>query len=184
MNFRALRDIGIAVCFLLLLLLIALKVNADAGQALTGGLRAVDGDSLARGDERLRLMGIDAPELDQTCRRGPEIWRCGEAAKRALAELMAPPGAVCKGSRRDKYRRLLVTCQQGGRDLNRIMVETGYAVAFGAYEQEEASARARHMGLWSGEFQRPGDWRRAHKATMADEAPHLTSFIGRLLGLD
>src|SRR5262245_38453217 len=31
-------------------------------------LRVIDGDSLKTGDEQIRLIGIDAPELHQTCR--------------------------------------------------------------------------------------------------------------------
>ncbi|MFN7308848.1 MAG: thermonuclease family protein, partial [Acetobacteraceae bacterium] len=34
---------------------------------LQGEARAIDGDTLQVGDTRLRLHGIDAPELRQTC---------------------------------------------------------------------------------------------------------------------
>ncbi len=33
-----------------------------------GAARVVDGDTLAIGDARLRLIAIDAPEGEQTCR--------------------------------------------------------------------------------------------------------------------
>jgi endonuclease YncB( thermonuclease family) len=36
-------------------------------QTLTGPARVVDGDTIVTGAERIRLSGIDAPELDQVC---------------------------------------------------------------------------------------------------------------------
>jgi endonuclease YncB( thermonuclease family) len=52
-----------------------------------------DGDSIKVEGQRTRLYGIDAFELSQTCldeRDRP--WRCGIAAKAALAERIEGPG--------------------------------------------------------------------------------------------
>jgi len=35
---------------------------------ITGPARVIDGDTIAIGGERIRLHGIDAPEMKQTCR--------------------------------------------------------------------------------------------------------------------
>ena len=44
---------------------------------LEGEARAIDGDTLQLGDMRLRLHGIDAPELRQTCENAAgAIWSC------------------------------------------------------------------------------------------------------------
>jgi endonuclease YncB( thermonuclease family) len=40
------------------------------------------------------------------------------------------------------------------------MVEEGFAVAFGAYQSEEAAARSARRGIWASEFERPQEWRR------------------------
>ena len=63
--------------------------HAPNSTHLMGSVQVVDGDSLKAGDEQIRLLGIDAPELRQTCRdaqgRG---WQCGRAARTRLAELV------------------------------------------------------------------------------------------------
>ena len=51
-----------------------------ASQPISGTARAGDGDSLTIGATRIRLFGIDAPELNQTCQRGDRAWSCGQAA--------------------------------------------------------------------------------------------------------
>jgi endonuclease YncB( thermonuclease family) len=183
MKINFLRDGGVAVCFLVLILLIAMKVRDDATRTFTGRYRVVDGDSLALAGMRLRLLGIDAPELSQICTRGGAPWRCGEAAKKRLASFVAAGHIACKGSRKDKYRRLLVTCFDGGLNINGEMVRLGMAVTFGDYEAEEKTARQGRLGLWASDFMRPIDWRRAHEAG-TEEGPHARSFLRRLVGGD
>lgn len=39
---------------------------------------AGDGDSLRVGDNRIRLFGIDAPEIDQVCDKPSGRWDCGK----------------------------------------------------------------------------------------------------------
>ena len=53
--------------------------------ALSGPARVVDGDTLDMGGVRVRLHGIDAPEIAQSCRAGGQRWSCGREATRALA---------------------------------------------------------------------------------------------------
>jgi endonuclease YncB( thermonuclease family) len=132
-----------------------------AGRSLKGRAYAVDGDTIRIGDSRLRLKGIDAPELRQTCRRSRQTWFCGEAARDALIGMILNHQVQCRSSGRDRYKRLLVYCTVDGQDLNRRLVEEGWAVAYDReYRAEEAGARHRAAGLWAGEFERPQDWRR------------------------
>lgn len=57
---------------------------------LQGEARAIDGDTLQVGDTRLRLHGIDAPELRQTCEDSAgEAWACGRRAASELAGAVA-----------------------------------------------------------------------------------------------
>jgi endonuclease YncB( thermonuclease family) len=182
MNFKALRDGVVAVCFLVLMILIAIKVETDAAKTLTGRYHAADGDSLNLSGDRLRLLGIDAPELSQVCKRDGAPWRCGEAARAQLASLVSDGKTVCKGGKEDKYKRLLVTCRDGDLNINREMVRIGLAVAFGDYEAEEEAARGAHRGLWASSFEEPSDWRRRHSAAIETESPHAASFLQQLFG--
>ncbi|MEO0672613.1 MAG: thermonuclease family protein, partial [Pseudomonadota bacterium] len=118
-------------------------------------------DSLRLAGEELRLVGIDAPEGRQTCQRSGQRWRCGEAAAQKLRRLVASRDLSCQAEKRDQHKRLLATCRANGRNVNREMVATGMAVAFGKrYRREEADAKRRRSGLWASEFQRPQQWRR------------------------
>lgn len=129
---------------------------------LAGPFHAVDGDTLTISGLRMRLRGIDAPEIKQRCGRGDMAWACGIAARRALQALAAAE-ARCAAQGTDKYRRRLVRCTSGGRDMGAEMVRRGHAVAYGAYGREEAEARAAGRGIWAGPFERPEDWRKAHR---------------------
>jgi len=147
--------------------LIAFVVGAAAlawvlppeGERLAGGARIVDGDSLHLDGRSIRLEGIDAPELAQTCGRDGREESCGREARRALIELIGDDEVVCRLSGTDKYRRTLARCTAGGRDLNARMVSGGMAVSYGGYRAQESEARGARRGLWAGPFERPADWR-------------------------
>jgi endonuclease YncB( thermonuclease family) len=151
-------------------LLASLAILAAAGGALyvmrgapqrdlTGAAEVIDGDSLRIAGEELRLKGIDAPELMQTCQVGGRESPCGREARAHLRRLLASGLTTCIGAERDRYGRLLATCRVRGVDVNAAMVRDGHAVAFGDYAAEEAEARAAYRGLWAGAFERPRDWR-------------------------
>jgi len=79
--------------------------GAATGQALTGSPSASDGDSLLFGSQRVRLVGIDAPELDQSCVSGTDSWKCGERAKQQLEGLVAGQRVDCQVIGTDQYGR-------------------------------------------------------------------------------
>jgi endonuclease YncB( thermonuclease family) len=161
---RPLRSSGLSSLFLALLLAAAAwYLLQPSGRLLEGRAYAIDGDTIRIGDERLRLKGIDAPEMRQMCSRSERSYMCGESARDALVRLMLNREVRCRSSGRDRYKRLLVFCTAGGIDLNRRMVEEGWAVAYDRqYREEEASARRRAAGIWAGAFERPQDWRRGN----------------------
>lgn len=113
---------------------------------------ATDGDSLRCGSERIRLRGIDAPELRQPG---------GAAAHSALAKLATGP-LVCSDRGTDRYGRTLARCGNAiTPDLGRAMVLQGFAISYYDYKEEEAFARSARRGVWSDpQFIRPQDWRR------------------------
>jgi endonuclease YncB( thermonuclease family) len=155
-------------------------------QTLAGAPRAVDGDTLAFGERRVRLVGIDAPELGQTCERDGADYDCGREARRFLAGLVEKGQCECSGNEEDRYGRLLVRCVSATTDLNAAMVRAGWAVSYGGYEAEERIARDDHSGLWAGTFDRPAAWRARHGAVAdlgpADMARRLINRIARMFG--
>lgn len=156
---RRLLDLFLVLAVLGLTALIAARVEHLATQTLAGQAVVNDGDSLTIGSERIRLKGIDAPEWDQTCHAPSGSYRCGRESASALREHVRGRPVSCEGWERDRYGRLLAVCSVGGVDLNRRQVADGWAVAYGAYDEEERQARAQQVGLWQGEFDRPRDWR-------------------------
>jgi endonuclease YncB( thermonuclease family) len=140
----------------------------QSGPTTLSDVRAVDGDTLHAGSERIRLVGIDAPEAAQTCRnaRG-QTYTCGAAAMERLAALVAQGTVSCTSQGRDRYGRMLAVCSAGDvADLGIALVREGLAVSFmdrdGRYTAAESAARDEGLGLWRGAFERPADWRRRH----------------------
>jgi len=145
--------------------------HADPGApfppSVSGRAELIDGDSLRVGGHEVRLKGIDAPEGRQTCSRSGAPWRCGDAARDALSRMIGGEAIACAVSERDQFGRLLAKCRVGDRNLNADMVAAGMAVAYGAYEREQAAAKSERRGIWGSEFQMPRQWRDENNDTRA-----------------
>jgi endonuclease YncB( thermonuclease family) len=128
-----------------------------------------DGDSLKIRGERIRLHGIDAPEMKQVCHKDGHAWRCGEEAKRRLAELIRNRLVSCIVHDRDRYGRAVGQClvTEPAQDLNAEMVLSGYALAYREYSEKyvtlEHRAESAKAGMWAGRFDAPWDWRKARR---------------------
>ncbi|HMR54767.1 MAG TPA: hypothetical protein PKA67_20170, partial [Amaricoccus sp.] len=57
---------------------------------LTGTARIVNGDTLEIAGQKVRLLGLDAPEGRQVCQRGGRPWRCREMVRRGMAVAYYP----------------------------------------------------------------------------------------------
>ena len=93
-------------------LILTILLPMSAAQAdITGKPRVVDGDTIHINQTKIRLHGIDAPEMKQTCRtsKGKEQM-CGVLAKQALEKLVRGQDVTCKGDTRDRYKRLIAVC--------------------------------------------------------------------------
>jgi endonuclease YncB( thermonuclease family) len=159
---RKLLDYGLTIILLGLLILLAARLDRFETRKAEGSAIVNDGDSLTLGTERIRMRGIDAPEYQQICRKDGADYACGRLARQALVRLISGNPVTCSGWQRDRYGRLLGDCKAGGKDLNRAQVETGWAIAYGDYETEQAVARAGKAGIWAGTFDAPQDWRESH----------------------
>lgn len=142
--------------------LVALSIAA-AGAAAADGV--VDGDTFELEGQPIRLYGIDAFELGQTCldaRGNP--WRCGVAAKATLAERVRGSTLSCTVMDEDRSGGYVARCETAdGEDLGAYLVVNGLALAdpggAGAYAEQERTARATGAGAWSGTFMPPWQWR-------------------------
>ena len=159
---RKAGDVVLAVAILGMLILVVARLDRVETRRTEGAAVVNDGDSLTIGDTRVRLRGIDAPEYGQICHRDGGDYRCGQSSRAALLALIGNGTVVCDGWERDRYGRLLGNCRAGATELNRAQVEAGWAVAFGDFEEEERVARDARLGLWSGTFDMPRDWRATH----------------------
>lgn len=90
-----------------------------AAALLACTLNVVDGDTLRCGKERIRLLGIDAPEMPGHCRRGRRCVAGDPIASRdRLAAVVRRGGRVSIERRgQDRYGRTLAHVRVGGRDL-------------------------------------------------------------------
>ena len=90
--------------------------------------QAIDGDTLRCGDERYRLLGIDAPELPGHCRNGRACAPGNPLASRtALAALVAEKLVRIEVIGRDRYGRFLAIASVGERNLSCAQIESGNA---------------------------------------------------------
>lgn len=149
-----------------LLALVLLSGHAQARTFLGVVSQITDGDTLwvkpdGRGRPRkLRIDGIDAPEICQTG---------GEASRNMLTQRALNRRVEVTVNRRDMYGRGLAIIRVDGNDLGAQMVRSGQAWSYrwhrsiGPYATEEAAARQSRLGLFtSGEPEGPHDFRKRH----------------------
>lgn len=167
---------------LFLLIWIAASLNPDEpADLMSGEARVVDGDSLTINGQRVRLAGIDAPELLQNCQVGGAAIACGHQARDELRRLIGKQQVQCHIDGRDRYDRLLGRCHAGTSDLNQAMVQSGWALAYGDYKSAQMAAHLARTGLWAYEFQRPQDWRKQHANDGETESPNARdSLVARI----
>jgi endonuclease YncB( thermonuclease family) len=136
--------LGVAVLAGLVLAGVAGGLVGSAPQAYEARAPfVIDGDTLVADRTRIRLHGIDAPELSQAG---------GDTARAYLIGLVggAPVRIEVLGT--DRYGRSIARVHGAAGDLGRRMVQDGYArAAYGNdYMKDERAARAARTGLWAG----------------------------------
>lgn len=166
-------------------LFLVLAGTADA-ETLSGRASVADGDTLTVAGVTIRLFGIDAPELDQTCQKADgSRWACGRWSRDALRRVAGQGKVTCKGSQIDRYGRLLASCQANGGDIGRAMVRMGAAEAYrrysAAYVDDEKLAAVAGLGLWQGRHTAPEAFRAAD-APAAQAVPGDCAIKGNISG--
>ena len=155
---------------LLLPLLAASPLRAQDGPV--GRVGVIDADTWRVGGERVRLFGIDAPELGQPC-----IWTdgrsrdCGRWAAAQARRRFQGRTARCERIGTDRYGRIVARCFVAGADVARVMVSEGIAFAYRRYSMDyvldEKRAAVTGRGLHGAKLARPAAFRRARRASAA-----------------
>lgn len=116
-----------------------LLLAASAAHACT----VTDGDTLHCGDERVRLLGIDAPEMGGRCRAG-RVCVPGDpdASKAALGKSLSAGPIRIERVDRDRYGRTLAIVWAGPVNLSCAQVRSGHAVYVENWDNGRALARS------------------------------------------
>jgi endonuclease YncB( thermonuclease family) len=154
--FRSCGALHLSVIMLVAMAMSAIPARAD---------RVIDGDTLEVEGQRMRLSGIDAFELEQTCLdAGGQPWHCGAAAKAALAELLQGQAIACTVVDDTPADGYVAQCKVRDEvDVGGYMVRAGLALADRKVSEDyvihEAAAKAAAAGVWGGTFNTPWEWR-------------------------
>lgn len=96
--------------------------------ALACTLIAVDGDTLRCGQERIRLIGIDAPELPGHCQEGRSCAPGDPIASQAALTAASQGAAEIDRQGRDHYERTLARVRVNGVDLSCAQLAGKHAI--------------------------------------------------------
>ena len=141
--------------------------NQAHGKTIQGTAIVIDGDTIRIGNSKIRLHGIDAPELKQRCTKDGKKWNCGLGSTDFLRDLIRNDHILCDTSGLDRYNRYIGICYKNNIDLNSQMVINGWAIAYRYYSldyvKEEIIAKSKKVGVWIGEFEEPYLYRKKNK---------------------
>ena len=146
------------------------------GTEIYGVPKIIDGDTVRISDKKIRLEGIDAPEIKQQCKKPflkisatigfqfNKNYSCGVTSKKKLIDKIDNSKIKCISSLKDRYKRFLATCYKDKINLNKWMVRNGYALAYKRYSKDyvrdEEYAKENKLGVWEGSFILPEKWRK------------------------
>ena len=148
-------------------------VRSEEIKEISGNAQIVDGDTIKINSKRIRLYGIDAPEIKQMCKKPyltiifftfTKDYPCGKISTQKLEKKINNKVITCKILDIDRYKRLIGECFKRNLNLNSWLVSNGYAVAYRKYSKKyisnEINAKNEKKGIWQGKFEMPWDFRR------------------------
>ena len=154
----------------------SINTNVFSAEIISGIAKVVDGDTIKIENKKIRLHGIDAPEIKQSCKKifltiyifsFQESYKCGEISKKYLRKYINNKIIKCRVEGIDRYNRILGTCFKNKVNINSKMVKNGQALAYKKYSKKylsvEREAKREKLGLWKGNFEYPWVWRKNNK---------------------
>lgn len=134
-----------------------------AGMVLSGVASVSDGHSLLVGGHPVRLNGIEAPSLTQTCNTSTmTVWACGTKAANRLTQLIGSNKVTCIVSDQAGHGAAAVCSTRDIQDLGKMLVAEGLALPNShgkRYQQDTLNAQQSRKGLFTGTFVHPLRWR-------------------------
>ncbi len=163
---------------LVFVLLVPSLLHAWSGKVVG----VADGDTITvlrkKKQVRIRLHGVDTPEKKQAF---------GQQAKSFTAQLTTGKVVDVKQTDTDKYGRAVAVITVDGVNVNRALVEAGYAWVYRKYCEQrycrdwiqlEYHAKTERLGLWADPNPiSPSQWRRAQR-----ENPKAAAIAGAFHG--
>ena len=151
-----------------------------------GFAKSLTGDTVRIKGVSIRLSGIEAPELLQTCSLSSgQTWDCGYAALSALRRITGRHTVSCELGRALNSGLKTATCRIGREDIAAELVRQGHVFAvkgfFSSYASLEKKARAQKFGIWRGKAVRPKVFRERFWKIAAKKAPNGCPVKGPIL---
>ena len=162
--------------FIRIIITLLVLLSNSIAEEISGIPKVVDGDTVHIDNYKLRLEGIDAPEMRQQCKKESfkisffigltfyKDYSCGRVSKEKLITKIDTTEIKCISSSKDKYKRYIATCYKGKTNLNQWMVRNGFAIAYRRYSKtyvsDEEFAKENKLGIWKGKFMEPEKWRK------------------------
>jgi len=144
-----------------------MDINPFDYPAISGYAKVVTGSTLYVNGLNVKMYGIDAPDISQTCAdshgRG---YYCGREARSWLQDWLNNRDVTCHILGKVENGWATGTCfvENNKFDVAAVVVNAGWAVAFtqntDVYVEYERQAKANRRGLWAGTFYKPWDWRK------------------------
>ena len=173
MFFTKRKAVLIIIISLIFFFLTYQDVKSSEISSVTGYAKVTDGDTLKIETFKIRLHGIDAPEKKQQCKKPwltisfislSKDYPCGQISTDKLKKKINNKLIICKWNNKDRYKRYIAECFKEKTNINAWMVRNGYAVAYRKYSKkfvsQEIFAKKEKLGLWSGTFMMPWDYRK------------------------
>ena len=159
----------------IIIIFLVLLSNSMA-EEISGIPKVVDGDTININNYKIRLEGIDAPEMKQKCKKDSfkisflisftfyKDYNCGRVSKEKLIIKINNSEVKCISTSKDRYKRYIATCFKEKININQWMVRNGHAIAYRRYSKkyvlDEDFAKENKLGLWQGKFMNPEKWRK------------------------
>ncbi|TVS00034.1 MAG: thermonuclease family protein [Rhodobacteraceae bacterium] len=148
------------ICSFFLALVLAAPLWAGQPE-IAGVPRVIDADTIDVAGQRIRLGGIDAPEMSETCLRADgRPWSCGRWATDRARAMLDGQRLRCIDLGERTHGRVVGRCYLNGQDIAIDLIEAGaarpclrYARAQGQeaiYTYAEARALRARAGIYGG----------------------------------